>query len=131
MSWPETVRKSDLRIDFYRGSGKGGQHRNKTDSACRLTHLPTGRVAQCEEERSQHLNRAKAFRRLANQLAPMMIAAQKTEVTQKHLKTIRTYHEQRRTVKDHRTGKVYPLGRVMDGKELEAMQRDVATASQV
>jgi len=61
-----TLTKKDFRLDYYRGSGKGGQHRNKTSSACRITHLETGFCATSEDERSQHQNRKLAFNRLCN-----------------------------------------------------------------
>lgn len=61
-----SVSRKDLRIETYRGSGKGGQHRNKTDSAVRITHLESGAVAHSEDERSQHQNKKKAFERLVN-----------------------------------------------------------------
>lgn len=77
MAWPNDVRKSDLRIDTYRGSGAGGQHRNKTDSAVRITHLPTGISAQAEDERDQSRNKKLAFRRLCNKLVPLMKSANK------------------------------------------------------
>ena len=104
MSWPYDVRRKDLRIEFYRGSGKGGQHRNKTDSACRITHIETGVSAQAEDERSQHMNRRLAFRRLAAKLVPMM----KAEITKNDVKKkrsterVRTYHAVRGAVKDDR-----------------------------
>lgn len=75
MGWPNSVDKSQLRIDTYRGSGPGGQHRNKTDSAVRITHIPTGISAASESERSQHFNRKTAFRLLAAKLVPIMKAA--------------------------------------------------------
>ena len=65
MAWPENVRKADLRVEYFRGSGKGGQKRNKTSSACRITHIPTGRTASSEATRSQTNNRADAFTKLA------------------------------------------------------------------
>lgn len=118
MSWPNDVRRKDLRIEFYRGSGKGGQHRNKTDSACRITHIETGVSAQAEDERSQHMNRRLAFRRLAAKLVPMM----KAEITKNDVKAkrsterVRTYHAVRGTVKDDRVpDKVFDYDETMDG----------------
>lgn len=64
-----TLRDSDIRVDTYRGSGPGGQHRNKTDSAIRLTHVPTGIQVTASEERSQHQNRAVAWKRLKEKLS--------------------------------------------------------------
>lgn len=113
--WPETVRKTDLRIDYYRGSGKGGQNRNKRDTACRITHIPTGIVSTAEDERTQGRNRALAFRRLCARLVPMMRAAVQT-THDKKTDTIRTYHEKRNEVKDHRVkDKTWRLDDILDG----------------
>lgn len=60
-----TITAADCRWDYYRGSGAGGQHRNKTDSACRCTHLASGAVGQAEDDRSQHVNKRLAFKRMA------------------------------------------------------------------
>lgn len=67
------LRKNDVREDFYRSSGAGGQHRNKTDSAVRLTHKPTGIVVTASEQRSQHQNRAVAWERLRSKLSSQSI----------------------------------------------------------
>jgi peptide chain release factor 1 len=99
MAWPENVRKTDLDISYYRGSGPGGQHRNKRDTACRIKHIPTGISACAEDCKSQRQNRSKAFRKLAKQLVPLMVP--KIEV-EKSNERIRTYHEPRQQVKDDR-----------------------------
>lgn len=120
MAWPNTVRKSDLRIDYYRGSGAGGQHRNKTDSACRITHLPTKIVAQAEDERYQHQNRRLAFRRLCAKLVPLMRQAHQSEKQKKVTERVRTYHEPRNQVKDERVkGKTWSYSTVVDGNGLD------------
>jgi peptide chain release factor 2 len=107
------VLDKDLRIDTYRASGAGGQHINKTDSAVRITHLPTGIVVQCQQERSQHKNRSKAFDMLRARLyerelmkreaEAAAIEAQKTDIGWGH--QIRSYVLQPyQMVKDLRTG---------------------------
>lgn len=118
--WPNTVTKSDLRIEYYRGSGPGGQHRNKTNSACRITHIPTGISAQAEDNRCQHKNRRLAFRRLAEKLVPIMKNADKQE-PEKSSTRIRTYHEPRGTVKDTRLSKTWDYDSVVHGKKLEEL----------
>jgi peptide chain release factor 2 len=107
------IQDKDLRIDTYRASGAGGQHINKTDSAVRITHLPTGVVVQCQQERSQHKNRSKAFEMLRARLyerelkiredAAAALEAQKTDIGWGH--QIRSYVLQPyQMVKDQRTG---------------------------
>lgn len=128
MSWPETVRKEDLEITYYRGSGPGGQHRNKTDSACRMKHKPTGLVAQSEEHKKQGQNKKAAFKRLCVQLVPLMKKAAQVEIIKTETKRIRTYHEPNQRVKDHRTGKTYRYDDVLDGK-LDPVIRDLISAA--
>jgi peptide chain release factor 1 len=117
MSWPESVRRDQLRIEYYRGSGKGGQKRNKTSSACRITHLPTGHVAACENHRGQTKNREEAFRRLAELLVPLMREAARVGPLRKRVeKRIRSYHEPRGEVTDHRVSdEKFSYSRVLDG----------------
>lgn len=120
------INKGDLRVDTYRASGAGGQHVNKTDSAIRLTHLPSGLVVECQEERSQHKNRAKAMSLLASRLqsaeSEKHAAAQAD--TRKNLvgsgdrsERIRTYNFPQGRVSDHRINlTLYKLGEVMEGE---------------
>ena len=119
--------KKDLRIQFFRASGKGGQHRNKTDTACRITHIATGVTAEATDSRSQASNKVKAWLKLVNRL----IAHYKSEMVQEARRTntgwgekIRTYHQVRGEVKDHRTGVVQGYEQTLDGdidKFIEAM----------
>jgi peptide chain release factor 2 len=107
------IRPEDLRVDTYRSSGAGGQHVNKTDSAVRLTHLPTGIVVACQNERSQHRNRALAMKVLRAKLYEIELEKQKEKMEDLHKSKkdiawgsqIRSYvlHPYR-LVKDHRTG---------------------------
>ena len=115
----------DLRIDTYRSGGKGGQHLNKTDSAVRITHLPSGIVAQCQDERSQHANKDRAMKILSARLLEKKLEEQEAELLQiqgeQHEigwgSQIRSYvFQPYRMVKDHRTGaEVGNVDAVMDG----------------
>ena len=119
------VRAEDLRVDTYRASGAGGQHVNKTDSAIRLTHLPTGIVVQCQNERSQHRNRTTAMKILRARLYELELEKQRQRMEDLHKSKkdiawgsqIRSYvlHPYR-MVKDHRTGvEVGNTDAVLDG----------------
>jgi peptide chain release factor 1 len=134
---------SELRIDTYRASGAGGQHVNKTDSAVRITHLPTGLVAECQDDRSQHRNRAKAMAVLAARLAERERNAREAQqaATRKSLigsgdrsDRIRTYNFPQGRVTDHRINlTLYRLGSVMDGDldEIGAALRQARVAEQL
>jgi peptide chain release factor 2 len=119
------INSADLRVDTYRASGAGGQHVNKTESAVRFTHLPTGIVVACQNERSQHKNRATAMKILRSRLYDLEISKRKEEAAAKEDKKkeiawgsqIRSYvlHPYR-MVKDHRTNvEVGDADRVLDG----------------
>ena len=125
MSWPQTVRKDDFVIVFYRGSGPGGQHRNKTDSACRMKHVPTGTVTQSEEHKKQGQNKKAAFKRMTDILVPLMKEANQPEREPPVTDRIRTYHQPRQTVKDHRSGKTYSYKDVVEGHGLEKILEDL------
>ena len=117
---------AELRIDTFRASGAGGQHVNKTDSAIRVTHLPTGIVVECQDSRSQHKNREKALGVLAARIRDKQLSEQqaKTASTRKSLigsgdrsERIRTYNFPQGRVTDHRINlTLYKIDRIMDGE---------------
>jgi peptide chain release factor 1 len=120
------INPADLRIDTYRASGAGGQHVNKTDSAVRITHIPTGIVAECQDDRSQHRNKAKAMQVLAARIKEKERSerAAKEAATRKGLigsgdrsDRIRTYNFPQGRVTDHRINlTLYKLAFVMEGE---------------
>ncbi|NYT36310.1 peptide chain release factor 1 [Allopusillimonas soli] len=119
------INSNDLRIDTFRASGAGGQHINKTDSAVRITHLPTGLVVECQDDRSQHRNKDKAMQVLAARLkdkqqqeAHDKEAAQRKSLvgTGDRSERIRTYNYPQGRVTDHRINlTLYKLNNIMDG----------------
>ena len=116
---------ADLRVDVFRSSGPGGQSVNTTDSAVRITHLPTDVVVTCQDEKSQHKNKAKAMKVLRSRLLDRRIAAREAERAAERRSQIgsgdrsakvRTYNFPQNRVTDHRIGlSLYRLGEVMDG----------------
>lgn len=133
------INKADLRVDTFRASGAGGQHVNKTDSAIRLTHLPTGIVVECQDERSQHKNRSKAMSLLQSKLLSSQQDAQAKEqaATRKSLvgsgdrsERIRTYNFPQGRVTDHRINlTLYKLDEVMGG-DLDSIIQPLASEHQ-
>ncbi len=120
------INAGDLRIDTYRASGAGGQHINKTDSAVRITHIPTGVVAQSQDGRSQHDNKDKAMRALRAKIYEMKIREQEEALGSERKnkvgsgdrsEKIRTYNYPQNRVTDHRIGlTIQQLDRIMEGK---------------
>lgn len=127
-----TVDEKDLRIDTFRAGGKGGQHVNKTDSAVRITHLPTGIVASCQNERSQHQNRLVAMKVLRARLYEIEEKKRQSEISNMRRsmvgsgdrsEKIRTYNFSQNRITDHRIGlTLYRLDAILDGDIEELIQ---------
>ncbi len=119
------INPADLQIDTYRSGGAGGQHVNKTESAIRITHLPTGLVVECQDERSQHKNKEKAMKVLRSRLYEKMLEEQNQQIasdrksqvgTGDRSERIRTYNYPQGRVTDHRIGlTLYKLEQILNG----------------
>lgn len=130
---------NDVRVDVYRASGNGGQCVNTTDSAVRLTHIPTGLVVTCQDEKSQIKNKEKAFRVLKSRLYDMKVQEQHDEISEARKsqvgsgdrsERIRTYNFPQGRVSDHRIGlTLYKLGQILDG-ELDEIIDGLITSDQ-
>ncbi len=133
------IRPDDLRIDVYRASGAGGQHVNKTESAVRITHLPTNTVVTCQDEKSQHKNKASAMKVLASRILQAeqerqnsaMSADRKAQVgSGDRSERIRTYNFPQGRCTDHRINlTLYSLEKIMEG-EIESLVEALTTHSQ-
>ncbi|MDR1856457.1 MAG: peptide chain release factor 1 [Desulfovibrio sp.] len=133
------IRPEDLRIDVYRASGAGGQHVNKTESAVRITHIPTGTVVACQDERSQHKNKARAMKVLASRILAAERERQNAEMSADRRaqvgsgdrsERIRTYNFPQGRCTDHRIGlTLYTLDRIMEG-EMGPLLDALSTAAQ-
>lgn len=126
----------ELRIDFYRSSGPGGQSVNTTDSAVRITHIPTGLTVTCQDEKSQHKNRAKALKVLRSKLLDLQQLEQQMEISEKRRsmigtgdrsERIRTYNFPQNRVTDHRIGMtLYKLDEILGGNVQEIIDALIA-----
>jgi len=133
------INPTDLKIDVFRASGAGGQHINKTESAVRITHLPTGTVVECQDERSQHKNKEKAMKILCSRLYEALEQEQNEKIaserkmqvgTGDRSERIRTYNYPQGRLTDHRIGlTLYKLEDVLNGN-LEEVIDALATADQ-
>lgn len=115
------VKRTDLKIEYTRGTGAGGQHKNKTETCCEITHLPTGIKERCQDSRSKSTNYETALKRVTKRVEDLFKNKKHEELNDKRKEminengVIRTYNFQRGEVKDHRTKKVAPLKKVLNG----------------
>ncbi len=133
------IAPTDLKIDVFRASGAGGQHINKTESAVRITHLPTGVVVECQDERSQHKNKDRAMKILRSRLYDALMQEQNDKIaserksqvgTGNRSERIRTYNFPESRVTDHRIGlTLYRLEYILNG-DLDEIIDALATADQ-
>ena len=133
------IDEKELRIDVFRSSGAGGQHINKTESAVRITHLPTGMVVECQDERSQQKNKERAMKVLCSRLLEMKQEEQEKAIagerrsqigTGDRSERIRTYNFPDGRVSDHRIGlTLYKIDAIMNGS-LDELIDALATADQ-
>ena len=133
------INMDDVRVDYFRASGAGGQHVNKTESAVRITHIPTGTVVTCQDERSQHKNKARAMKVLASRILAAERERQNNELSADRKaqvgsgdrsERIRTYNFPQGRCTDHRINlTLYSLDRIMEG-EVEPLFEALATAAQ-
>ncbi len=135
MSWPENITRKDLRVSYYKGSGPGGQHRNKRETACRIFHTPTGAASCAENHKSQGQNRKAAFRKLADILVPRMLRelreADDGEASFISTVRVRTYH-QKSGVRDTRLpGIRYDYKAILNGDLDDLLERLLGTVTNV
>lgn len=112
--------RKDFRVDTFASGGPGGQHQNKKQSGCRITHFPTGLAAECREHREYPRNRAEAFRKLAK-LIKAYWHEQTATAKVRNDDTVRTYHEPDNRVKDHASGATLSYKEVLRGKGIDTM----------
>lgn len=125
-AWPFGVTKRDIRIDTYRGSGKGGQNRNKRDTAVRAVHIPTGISACAEDQRTQEANKKNAIRRLFAKLIPLIKNEAKKERYRAPQEKIRVYHSIDQRVKDERLDELtYNFDEVVYGNGLNQILEEL------
>lgn len=116
--------KKDFKVDYYRGSGPGGQHRNKKDTACRITHIESKLASTCEVHKSQHQNRREAFHKLTKKLVEHYIPDKQKERYEAPKETIRTYNQAEDRVTDHVTGNKYSYKQTVGKEDLSEIIED-------